>query len=501
MTKYALKDIGPNPFRHVDRYPINREKVEALRESLRATGFWDNLVARASDGGKAEIAYGHHRLTALKEEYGPDHEVDLTVKELSNEKMIQMMARENMEEWGTSILVDHETVRAIVEAYAEGKITLPEVPKKTKTSQIRHAPSYKMGEDDPRARGNHPYTAQTLADFIGWVKPDGAAQDKAHDTLAALQFIEDKVLVKSNFDGLTTKQAGAVVRETRKERKRQQLAGQFQREQAEQEANQAAMAGERIKTAEQNARHGNGDQPDDATQGARVAGSERRGNPPRPFTDPGLGVRSTPVQRVYSLSSGIRKTLAEMNRADLDDLIKQGRDEIADAETKRRGAEKRRKTAERKAQEHEDAAWNSAGEVGATVSKKLKEGKIGIRQATGVAYEVHKGRGKVPPPMEDVVDRIVFALQRKFMVEFDPLAGRISDVIRNRKHLDDTMREELAENLRAVSERCLKYADKIAPKAKPMKTVKAAAKAGGEVVYLPNAKPRKRTRAKGKGAA
>ncbi len=89
MAQYAIKDIKANPFRHINRYPIHREKVVALRESLRKTGFWDNVVARARDG-KAEIAYGHHRLAALKEEFGPNHKVDLIIRKLSYETMIQI---------------------------------------------------------------------------------------------------------------------------------------------------------------------------------------------------------------------------------------------------------------------------------------------------------------------------------------------------------------------------------------------------------------------------
>src|SRR5438309_6864315 len=98
MALYAIKDIKANPFRHIARYPSRREKIIALRESLRKTGFWDNVVARARDG-KAELAYGHHRLVALKDEYGPNHKVNLIIRDLDDEHMIQIMARENMEEW------------------------------------------------------------------------------------------------------------------------------------------------------------------------------------------------------------------------------------------------------------------------------------------------------------------------------------------------------------------------------------------------------------------
>jgi hypothetical protein len=51
--------------------------------------------------------------------------------------MVRMMARENREEWGTSARVELETVRAVIAAYGRGEITLPEVPKNTKRSELR----------------------------------------------------------------------------------------------------------------------------------------------------------------------------------------------------------------------------------------------------------------------------------------------------------------------------------------------------------------------------
>src|SRR5215469_5150343 len=114
--QFALKDIQANPFRRIERYPLRRDKILALRESLRATGFWGNVVARLSQG-KPQIAYGHHRLQALREEYEkePNREIELIIHDLDDEAMIKVMARENMEEWGTSAAVEQETVRATVE--------------------------------------------------------------------------------------------------------------------------------------------------------------------------------------------------------------------------------------------------------------------------------------------------------------------------------------------------------------------------------------------------
>jgi len=62
--------------------------------------------------GKIQIAYGHHRLKALQEIYTPDYQIEVPVKDLSDELMLKIMANENMEEWQSSVAVIDETVRA-----------------------------------------------------------------------------------------------------------------------------------------------------------------------------------------------------------------------------------------------------------------------------------------------------------------------------------------------------------------------------------------------------
>ncbi|GAH85311.1 unnamed protein product [marine sediment metagenome] len=48
--KVKIKDLEPNPFRDMDHYPINPEKIESLKNSISQTGFWDNILARKSNG-------------------------------------------------------------------------------------------------------------------------------------------------------------------------------------------------------------------------------------------------------------------------------------------------------------------------------------------------------------------------------------------------------------------------------------------------------------------
>jgi hypothetical protein len=206
--KIAVKDLRPNPFRRMKRYPIDRDKVEALKQSIKDTTFWDNLLARrAVDGDGYEIPYGHHRWLALKEMRV--EEVDIPVRKLSDTDMLRIMAHENMQEWGHSTEVEQETVRAVVEAYGEDVIELPRPAKKT--SELRFAPSFTVADADARTSGDaHPYTAETLGEFLGW-KPY-----KVKATLSALALVEEELATDEQFKKLSTKQAGIIAQETRR---------------------------------------------------------------------------------------------------------------------------------------------------------------------------------------------------------------------------------------------------------------------------------------------
>lgn len=93
--RVKLKNIVPNPFRRFDEYIPKRETVDLLKESIASTFFWQNIIGRKVNG-KIEIAYGHHRLVALRELY-PDgeKEFDIPTHDLTDEEMIKIMWSEN----------------------------------------------------------------------------------------------------------------------------------------------------------------------------------------------------------------------------------------------------------------------------------------------------------------------------------------------------------------------------------------------------------------------
>ena len=134
----------------MDRYPVDRKKVEALKASIESTTFWDNILARPADGG-AEIAYGHHRLIALQEMYDPEHEVGLVDRDLDDEAMIKIMANENVEQWDANALIEQETVRAVRDAYTAGAIELP-APSRNRDIRYALVPTSRAGRKGEKVR-------------------------------------------------------------------------------------------------------------------------------------------------------------------------------------------------------------------------------------------------------------------------------------------------------------------------------------------------------------
>ena len=137
-----------------------------------------------------------------------------------------------------------------MEAYASNKITLREPEPTTRTSVIRYAPSFAPGGHDGRPAGHHPYTAQSLAKCIGWLKPNGKPQDKIHHVLKALQLIEEGTLTESQFEGLTPMQMQPVVERARNALKQSEDTANAQVQKAE----QAKRETEKADTAEERER-------------------------------------------------------------------------------------------------------------------------------------------------------------------------------------------------------------------------------------------------------
>jgi hypothetical protein len=204
-----IEKVVANPFRKMDRYPIDEEKIAMLIGSMERTGFWENIVGRERDDF-VELAYGHHRWVAYERKYGKSASIGMILKDLDDKDMLRMMADENAQEYGGTTGVLQETIRAVVEAYAAGKIQLPKPERIDK--ETRYAPRFRRWAQAP-AEVAYPYTAQTIADFLGWRKPNGTPRDTLRDALVTLEGVEDGVVYPSDLSDLATRTAEAITRE------------------------------------------------------------------------------------------------------------------------------------------------------------------------------------------------------------------------------------------------------------------------------------------------
>jgi len=92
VEKIKLRDIVPNPFGDI---PLSEETVAQLVAQYKSVGFHNYIKGRPGPHGKVQIAFAHHRLAALREQYGDDYELEIDVQNLTDLDMIKELAGDN----------------------------------------------------------------------------------------------------------------------------------------------------------------------------------------------------------------------------------------------------------------------------------------------------------------------------------------------------------------------------------------------------------------------
>ena len=187
-----LKDILPNRYRDIDNYPIQREKVDALIQSFKSTGYWANILGRLTKDGKVEATFGRHRLAALEETHKSTDKIPVTIQDLSDAEMLRAMVDENQDVWSHDFLTTLESVQAVIDAANAGTIQLVKSP------------------------AGRTFYAQGIAEFLNWTKSNGKPSQKLENALAALELIENGILNRDHLRGLGSEQVRYVVAEASK---------------------------------------------------------------------------------------------------------------------------------------------------------------------------------------------------------------------------------------------------------------------------------------------
>ena len=104
--KIAIKDLEPNPFKNLEKYPIDKERVAKLKGSIEGLKFWKGLVCRPhpTKEGKYQLAFGHHRIEVMKE-LGHTT-ISMTVLNYNDDEMLLAMAEENRDSGQSSDILN-----------------------------------------------------------------------------------------------------------------------------------------------------------------------------------------------------------------------------------------------------------------------------------------------------------------------------------------------------------------------------------------------------------
>jgi ParB-like chromosome segregation protein Spo0J len=169
-----LSEIDPNPMRRLKEYPYNEDKIAALRQSIHDVGLWAGVIGR-KHGARVQIAFGHHRIHAARQELGKHAEVQVIVRPLSDQEMLEFMGRENLEDYNANFFVMLESWQAAKEFLAPGRAQIPK--------------------------------PLEIAKLLGWIRPDHSGSSLRMKKVAeacdnASSLIEGGYLTKSKLDGL-----------------------------------------------------------------------------------------------------------------------------------------------------------------------------------------------------------------------------------------------------------------------------------------------------------
>jgi uncharacterized ParB-like nuclease family protein len=111
MADVNIDLIRDNPFRDFELHPIDEAQVAKLRASIKDLGFWSTVVARATPDGHYELAFGHHRVEAVRR--NGRKTVPVTVEPLTDVQMALRLSVENAVQRGTTTAASLDAIAGV----------------------------------------------------------------------------------------------------------------------------------------------------------------------------------------------------------------------------------------------------------------------------------------------------------------------------------------------------------------------------------------------------
>jgi ParB/Sulfiredoxin domain len=123
LQHIALEDIIPNPWRDTTLYPLDKEHIAELRDSIDDHGFFGGVKGRRVNG-KVELGCGHARIEAARR--AKLETVPIYIDDLDDDQMLRLMTDENATQAGANPGAVMNEVAAVTRRLIEGLLTANE---------------------------------------------------------------------------------------------------------------------------------------------------------------------------------------------------------------------------------------------------------------------------------------------------------------------------------------------------------------------------------------
>lgn len=193
LLTVKVSSIEPNPLRRLAEYPYNPAKIEALRASIRDVGLWEGVIARRGGNSRYQIAFGHHRIEAARQEKGEEARVPLIIRDLSDKEMLAFMGRENLEDYNADFL-------CMLESWEAG---------------------WDFAQNSPHAGEN--IQAIDVSKLLGWTRNNKghlASNHTANACAAAKKLIDAGYIKRTKLSGLSVRSASEICEHINREHER-----------------------------------------------------------------------------------------------------------------------------------------------------------------------------------------------------------------------------------------------------------------------------------------
>lgn len=111
--KINVKEVNSNPFKkNINGGKLDQDTVKKIQANMKELGLMGALPVFKKDG-KTHLISGHHRLAALKKEFGNDVQVEVVYHNYSEENVLRGMVVENLTQRGNDFREEAENLTLI----------------------------------------------------------------------------------------------------------------------------------------------------------------------------------------------------------------------------------------------------------------------------------------------------------------------------------------------------------------------------------------------------